>query len=224
MIHCVYIMQLHWLLEIVVWHESPADIYHFPTHSAVKTKHVWNVSVNCLSPQMSNRLKKVWKPQLLKREFYSEILDHKFTIKVTPRTLDLVDAAFGFDFYILKVKDHDLSFVWQKSIFHMAFLWLWLSYFLSDIKGRPELQAGHGPKESHDAPPGAQRLRALPSRPCEEREGLQQIQSKWDVFKSTLWSLMCCYTLTETNPNVTQLWEQRLESNQKHNLSPVFTI
>ncbi|KAI4815723.1 hypothetical protein KUCAC02_005858 [Chaenocephalus aceratus] len=59
--------------------------------------------------KMSNRLKKVWKPQLLKREFYSEILDHKFTIKVTPRTLDLVDAAFGFDFYILKTSKEDLN-------------------------------------------------------------------------------------------------------------------
>lgn len=55
---------------------------------------------------MSNRLKKTWKPQLFKRELYSEILDHKFTITVTPRTLDLIDAAFGFDFYILKVREH----------------------------------------------------------------------------------------------------------------------
>lgn len=52
---------------------------------------------------MSTRVKKVWKPQLFKRELYSEILDHKFTIEVTARTLDLIDAAFGFDFYILKV-------------------------------------------------------------------------------------------------------------------------
>ncbi|XP_033970837.1 39S ribosomal protein L28, mitochondrial [Trematomus bernacchii] len=59
--------------------------------------------------KMSNRLKKVWKPQLLKRELYSEILDHNFTIKVTPRTLDLIDAAFGFDFYILKTPKEDLN-------------------------------------------------------------------------------------------------------------------
>ena len=52
---------------------------------------------------MSNRVKKLWKPQLLKRELYSEILDHKFTITVTPRTLDLIDAAYGFDLYILTV-------------------------------------------------------------------------------------------------------------------------
>lgn len=59
--------------------------------------------------KMSNRLKKTWKPQLLKRELYSEILDHKFTITVTPRTLDLIDAAYGFDFYILKTPKEDLN-------------------------------------------------------------------------------------------------------------------
>ena len=53
---------------------------------------------------MSTRLKKTWKPQLFKRELYSEILDHKFTITVTVRTLNLIDAAFGFDFYILNVR------------------------------------------------------------------------------------------------------------------------
>lgn len=56
--------------------------------------------------QMSNRLKKIWKPELFKRVLYSEILDHKFTITVTLRTLDLIDAAYGFDFYILKVSHH----------------------------------------------------------------------------------------------------------------------
>nr|XP_046245146.1 39S ribosomal protein L28, mitochondrial [Scatophagus argus] len=59
--------------------------------------------------KLSTRLKKVWKPQLLKRELYSEILDHKFTITVTALTLDLIDAAFGFDFYILKTSKEDLN-------------------------------------------------------------------------------------------------------------------
>ncbi|CAF88924.1 unnamed protein product, partial [Tetraodon nigroviridis] len=58
---------------------------------------------------MSTRLKKTWKPQLFKRELYSEILDHKFTITVTARTLDLIDAAYGFDFYILKTPKEDLN-------------------------------------------------------------------------------------------------------------------
>ncbi|XP_029302409.1 large ribosomal subunit protein bL28m [Cottoperca gobio] len=59
--------------------------------------------------KMSNRLKKTWKPQLLKRELYSEILDHKFTITVTPRTLNLIDAAFGFDLYILNTSKEDMN-------------------------------------------------------------------------------------------------------------------
>ncbi|KAJ3591083.1 hypothetical protein NHX12_009030 [Muraenolepis orangiensis] len=59
--------------------------------------------------KMSNRVKKLWKPMLLKRELYSEILDHKFTITVTPRTLDLIDAAFGFDLYILKTSKDNLK-------------------------------------------------------------------------------------------------------------------
>ncbi|XP_065415928.1 large ribosomal subunit protein bL28m isoform X3 [Chrysemys picta bellii] len=52
--------------------------------------------------KLSNRLKKTWKPQLFERELYSEILDKKLTITVTMRTLDLIDAAYGLDFYILK--------------------------------------------------------------------------------------------------------------------------
>lgn len=56
---------------------------------------------------------------------------------------------------------------------------------LSDIKGRPELQAGDGPEEGHVASPGTQKHRALPRRPHQERDGLQQIQGRWDVFKST---------------------------------------
>lgn len=59
--------------------------------------------------KLSTRVKKTWKPQLFKRELYSEILDHKFTITVTARTLDLIDAAYGFDFYILKTPKEDLN-------------------------------------------------------------------------------------------------------------------
>ncbi|XP_073343795.1 large ribosomal subunit protein bL28m [Pagrus major] len=59
--------------------------------------------------KLSTRLRKTWKPQVFKRELYSEILDHKFTIEVTARTLDLIDAAHGFDFYILKTSKVDLN-------------------------------------------------------------------------------------------------------------------
>uniref|UniRef100_A0A673K7N7 Large ribosomal subunit protein bL28m n=1 Tax=Sinocyclocheilus rhinocerous TaxID=307959 RepID=A0A673K7N7_9TELE len=59
--------------------------------------------------KLSTRLRKSWKPQLFNRELYSEILDQKFTVTVTARTLDLIDAAFGFDFYILKTPKQDLN-------------------------------------------------------------------------------------------------------------------
>ncbi|KAL4647342.1 39S ribosomal protein L28, mitochondrial isoform X1 [Arapaima gigas] len=59
--------------------------------------------------KLSTRLKKCWKPQLFERVLYSEILDHKFRITVTMRTLDLIDAAYGFDFYILKTPKEDLN-------------------------------------------------------------------------------------------------------------------
>uniref|UniRef100_A0A674A2E8 Large ribosomal subunit protein bL28m n=1 Tax=Salmo trutta TaxID=8032 RepID=A0A674A2E8_SALTR len=59
--------------------------------------------------KLSTRLERVWKPQLFTRELYSEILNHKLTITVTARTLDLIDAAFGFDYYILRTPKEDLN-------------------------------------------------------------------------------------------------------------------
>ncbi|XP_015265382.1 PREDICTED: 39S ribosomal protein L28, mitochondrial [Gekko japonicus] len=58
--------------------------------------------------RLSTRLKKTWKPQLFFRELYSEILDRRLIVTVTMRTLDLIDAAFGFDFYILKTPKAEL--------------------------------------------------------------------------------------------------------------------
>ncbi|XP_005655184.1 39S ribosomal protein L28, mitochondrial isoform X1 [Sus scrofa] len=58
--------------------------------------------------KLSKRVRKVWKPQLFQRELYSEILDKRFTVTVTMRTLDLIDQACGFDFYILKTPKEDL--------------------------------------------------------------------------------------------------------------------
>ena len=48
-------------------------------------------------------LPKLWRPNLMRRIFYSEILDKWLNIVVTLRTCDLVDEANGFDYYILKV-------------------------------------------------------------------------------------------------------------------------
>ncbi|XP_058013344.1 large ribosomal subunit protein bL28m isoform X1 [Ahaetulla prasina] len=58
--------------------------------------------------KLSRRLKKMWKPQVFNREFYSEILDKKLKIAVTMRTLEQIDKVFGFDFYILKTPKSEL--------------------------------------------------------------------------------------------------------------------
>uniref|UniRef100_UPI00358F4483 large ribosomal subunit protein bL28m isoform X1 n=1 Tax=Myxine glutinosa TaxID=7769 RepID=UPI00358F4483 len=54
-------------------------------------------------------LRKSWKPQVFKRQLYSEILDFTFTASVTMRVLDLIDDAYGLDFYILKTPKEDLN-------------------------------------------------------------------------------------------------------------------
>jgi len=51
---------------------------------------------------------KIWKPKLLSRVLYSEILDRWMQITVTVRTLDLIDAVYGFDNYILKTHEVDM--------------------------------------------------------------------------------------------------------------------
>jgi large subunit ribosomal protein L28 len=59
--------------------------------------------------ELRPRVAKVWKPYLMRRVFYSEILNQHFDITVTRRALDLVDDAFGFDNYILKTHEVDLK-------------------------------------------------------------------------------------------------------------------
>ncbi|KAM5152963.1 large ribosomal subunit protein bL28m [Mantella aurantiaca] len=58
--------------------------------------------------KLSTRLNVTWKPQLFIRQLNSEILDKTFSLNVTMRTLDLIDAAYGFDYYILKTPQRDL--------------------------------------------------------------------------------------------------------------------
>ncbi|KAK2509023.1 hypothetical protein MC885_020102 [Smutsia gigantea] len=67
---------------------------------------VKSTGTQSVSAQLSKRVKKVWKPQLFQRELHSEILDTTFSVTVTMRTLDLIDEAFGFDFYILKATSY----------------------------------------------------------------------------------------------------------------------
>jgi len=58
---------------------------------------------------MKPRYAKIWKPNLLSRALYSEILDRWMLLTVTIRTLDLIDEAYGFDHYIFKTHEVDLS-------------------------------------------------------------------------------------------------------------------
>ncbi|KAK2118941.1 39S ribosomal protein L28, mitochondrial [Saguinus oedipus] len=74
--------------------------------------------------KLSKRLKQVWKLQLFDRELYSEFLDKKFTVTVTMRTLDLIDEAYGFDFYILKTPKEDLCSKFGMDLKRGMLLWL----------------------------------------------------------------------------------------------------
>ncbi|KAK2188115.1 hypothetical protein NP493_141g03016 [Ridgeia piscesae] len=55
------------------------------------------------------RAPKIWMPRIIKRVFYSEILDRWMSINCTQTTLSLIDDAFGFDNYILKTSEADLK-------------------------------------------------------------------------------------------------------------------
>jgi len=55
------------------------------------------------------RLPKIWMPRLSSRVFYSEILDTFLRATVTGHTLQLIDAAYGFDHYILSTAEADMQ-------------------------------------------------------------------------------------------------------------------
>ncbi|XP_039254863.2 large ribosomal subunit protein bL28m-like [Styela clava] len=52
--------------------------------------------------------KREWRPHTFEKSFHSQILNKKIKTTVTPRTLDLIDAAYGFDHYILKTPINEL--------------------------------------------------------------------------------------------------------------------
>lgn len=61
------------------------------------------------SKRYSPKVQKFWKPLVMKKLCYSEILDKWMTIPVTDTTLMRIDEAYGFDFYILKTHEVDLK-------------------------------------------------------------------------------------------------------------------
>lgn len=58
--------------------------------------------------KMTKRINRYWKPMILTRTLYSEILDRDIETTVTPLALDQIDEAYGFDFYILKTPNNIL--------------------------------------------------------------------------------------------------------------------
>jgi len=55
------------------------------------------------------RVPAIWMPRLSSRVFYSEILDVFLRTTVTLHTLELIDAAHGFDHYILSTPEVDMQ-------------------------------------------------------------------------------------------------------------------
>ncbi|XP_045202986.1 39S ribosomal protein L28, mitochondrial-like [Mercenaria mercenaria] len=58
---------------------------------------------------MIDRVARYSVPFLVNRVLYSEILDKWFQIPCTNRAMDLIDEAFGLDYYILKNHERDLN-------------------------------------------------------------------------------------------------------------------
>lgn len=55
------------------------------------------------------KVPRIWMPRLSSRVFYSEILDMFLRVTVTRQTLELIDAAHGFDDYILSTAEVDMQ-------------------------------------------------------------------------------------------------------------------
>ncbi|XP_074649924.1 large ribosomal subunit protein bL28m-like [Tubulanus polymorphus] len=111
----------------VHWRPAP-DYYRCPVTGEKRRQDNLNVPIKALHPKeskqglwggegivfgfykkgMARRQPRFWRPKLEMRDFYSEILDRWMSIVVTPRTLDLIDDSYGFDFYILQTHEVDL--------------------------------------------------------------------------------------------------------------------
>lgn len=62
-----------------------------------------------IKKRYSPRMARLWKPHIMRRVLYSEILDQYYDITVTRTALDLIDEAYGLDYYILKTHEVDLK-------------------------------------------------------------------------------------------------------------------
>ena len=55
-----------------------------------------------------HRTRKVWKPNVQKKTYYSEILEEKLKYEMTTSAMRSIDRAGGFDNYILKTSEKRL--------------------------------------------------------------------------------------------------------------------
>lgn len=71
--------------------------------TAVKVQHGNNVS------HSERKTKRTFRPNLHKKKLFSDILGTSFRLRITPRALKAIEFKGGFDSYILKSKNSNLS-------------------------------------------------------------------------------------------------------------------
>ncbi|CAG8776715.1 21381_t:CDS:2, partial [Gigaspora margarita] len=59
--------------------------------------------------EFGNKSRRTWRPNVQKVKLYSEALNDKIPIKVTPLALKIMDRKGGLDKYLLSMRDKDLG-------------------------------------------------------------------------------------------------------------------
>lgn len=67
------------------------------------------LSGNNVSEDGGNRTRRTWKPNAQTASLYSELLDRRVRLKVTPAALRSIDKAGGLDAYVLHSRDAENS-------------------------------------------------------------------------------------------------------------------
>ncbi|CAG8774279.1 126_t:CDS:1, partial [Racocetra fulgida] len=58
--------------------------------------------------EFGNKSRRTWKPNVQKVKLYSETLNERIPIKITPLALKMMDRKGGLDKYLLSMRDKDL--------------------------------------------------------------------------------------------------------------------
>ncbi|CAK8683949.1 unnamed protein product [Clavelina lepadiformis] len=83
----------------------PLKVYYPPeSKKGIWGGEGWVIGAKYTRPnhKLNRRYDKIWKPIVMHRTIYSEILDRDVSMTVTPLTLDMIDEAYGFDAFVLK--------------------------------------------------------------------------------------------------------------------------